>query len=89
MSANDSLLRHAESLKAPKQLVIHSPAANNDKLDLPFGSSFFNLKAKGLPDRDLLCVREGIRMFTPEAALAKASGAFLRDNPVDVLLQGD
>ena len=23
--------------KAPKQLVIHSPAANNDKLDLPEG----------------------------------------------------
>ena len=84
LSANDSLLRHAESLKAPQQLVIHSPAANNDKLDLPFGSSFFNLKAKGLPGRDLLCVREGIRMFTPEAALVKASGAFLQDNPVDV-----
>lgn len=70
--------------KAPKQLVIHSPAANNDKLDLPFESSFFNLKAKELPDRDLLCAREGIRMFTPEAALVKASGTFLRDNPVDV-----
>ena len=62
--------------KAPKQLVIHSPTANNDKLDLPFESSFFNLRAKGLPDRDLLCAREGIRMFTPEAALVKASGGY-------------
>src|SRR5688572_26222863 len=56
VSPEQSLLLHAEATAVPKQVVIHSPAANNNRIELPFGTSFFALKQRQMPVPDELTV---------------------------------
>ena len=67
----------------PRQVVIHAPKAGNHRIDLPFETSLFNLKSSRIPASDDLCLKDGLRLFTVEAALLRVSERFYRDHPVE------
>ena len=74
-----SLLLHAENTAVPNQVLVHAIQGTNNRIELPFGTSFFDLKTAQMPRADDLCEKNGVRVFTPEAALVRAPPAFFRD----------
>ena len=83
LSPELSLLRHAENTTVPQQIVVHSAAASNNLITLPFGTSLFDLKVEHMPSRDDICERDGVRLYTTEAALLRVPASFYRDHPLD------
>ena len=83
LSSEQSLLLHAENTAVPKQVIMHATQGANNRIELPFGTSFFDLKTARMPPAGDLCERNGVRLFTPEAALVRAPAAFFRDCPVE------
>src|ERR1019366_5098153 len=57
LSPEHSLLLHAENTVVPTQAVIYSPSGTNNKIDLPFGTSIYDLKHPHLPRRWLEFLR--------------------------------
>ncbi len=90
LSPEQSLLLHAENTVIPKQVILHSPAANNNRIELPYGTSFFVLKQKDMPPARDLEVRHGLRVFRVEAALMRAAPGFFAQHSVEarVILGG-
>ena len=83
LSPEQSLLLQAENTVIPQQVVIYTPKGANNAVGLPFGTSLYDLKRKGMPaDADLM-ERDGLRLFVAEAALVKVPQAFFVRNPVD------
>lgn len=83
LSPEQSLLFHAEKTVVPSQVVIHSPKATNHKIALPFGTSLFDLKQPQMPSAADLMVRDGLRIFTPAAALIRVPEGFFVTNPIE------
>lgn len=82
LSPEQSLLLHAENTIVPPQLVVYSPKGTRNKIDLLFGASLYDLKSRMPPSADLV-VRDGLRFFTPAAALVKVPDAFFHRHPVE------
>ena len=83
LSPEQSLLLHAEHTAIPQQVIVHSPAANNNRIELLYGTSFFALKEKAmLPARDLE-LRSGVRVYRVEAALMRVAPSFFSQQPVE------
>lgn len=83
LSPRQSLDLHAEKSTIPDQVVVHSPRAQNNRLELPFGCSLFGLKQAELPpdaDRE---ERRGLRLLRPAAALARAPRSYFESNPIE------
>ena len=78
-----SLLLHAENTAVPNQVLVHSVKGTNNRIELTFGTSFFDLKTAEMPRAEDLCEKSGVRVFTPEAALVRAQPAFFRDWPIE------
>jgi fido (protein-threonine AMPylation protein) len=76
-------LLHAENTVIPSQTVINSPRAANNKIDLLFGTSLYDLKEPSMPPMVDLVMRDGLRIFSPAAALVGVSEAFFTRNPVE------
>jgi fido (protein-threonine AMPylation protein) len=89
LSPEQSLLLHAAHTAIPQQVIVHSPAANNNRIDLLFGTSLFALRASGIPAGDLQ-IKDGVRIYRVEAALVRATKSFFSQNPVEaqVVLTG-
>jgi fido (protein-threonine AMPylation protein) len=83
LSPEVSLMLHAENTVIPSQVVIHSPSGTNHKIILPFGTSLYDLKQPQMPPPADLTVRDGLRIFTPAAALIRVSEAFYAANPIE------
>lgn len=83
LPAEQSLLLHAEDSVIPKQLVIHSPTANNARSDLAFETSLFALRVKAMPPTRDLEVRDGLPLFTLEAALVRVTEEFFLRHPIE------
>jgi fido (protein-threonine AMPylation protein) len=83
LSPEQSLLLHAENTVIPSQTVINSPRAANNKIDLLFGTSLYDLKESSMPPMTDLVMRDGLRIFSPAAALVGVSEAFFIRNPVE------
>ncbi|MGH9889055.1 MAG: cell filamentation protein Fic, partial [bacterium] len=83
LSPELSLLLHAEDSAIPKQVILYSPAANNNRVELLFDTSLFLLKQKQMPPARDLEVRNGLRMFRVEAALLRVPESFFSDRPVE------
>ncbi len=90
LSPEQSLLLHAENTVIPSQAVINSPRAANNKIELLFGTSLYDLKEPSMPPLTDLVMREGLRIFSPAAALVGVSEAFFKRNPIEtrVVLAG-
>jgi fido (protein-threonine AMPylation protein) len=83
LSPEQSLLLHAENTVIPSQTVINSPRAANNKIDLLFGTSLYDLREPSMPPMIDLVMRDGLRIFSPAAALVGVSEAFVTRNPVE------
>lgn len=83
LSPEQSMHLHAESTVIPMQVVINSPRGANNKLALLFGTSLYDLKSPKMAPASDLTEREGLRLFTPAAALVRLSETFFLHNPVE------
>jgi len=90
LSAEQSLLLHAENTIIPKQVVVNSPKGANNNLSLLFDTSLYDLEQKQMPPSNDLTVKDGLRVFTPAATLMKVPENFFARNPVEshVILTG-
>lgn len=90
LSPEQSLLLHAAHTAIPKQVVIYSPAANNNRIDLLFDTSLFALKQKEMPPVRDLERKDGLRVFRVEAALTRVTEDLFSQHPVEakVVLAG-
>ena len=86
LSAEQSLLLHAENTVIPSQVIISSPKGTNNKIDLPFGTSLYDLKESQRPPTPDLTVRDGLRIFAAIPALTKVSETFFNRNPIEIRL---
>jgi fido (protein-threonine AMPylation protein) len=83
LSAEQSLLLQGEKTVIPEQVVVNSPKGTNNKLELPFGTSLYDLKVPAMPPKENLVVRDGLRLFSRAASLVGVGETFLARNPVE------
>jgi fido (protein-threonine AMPylation protein) len=83
LSPEQSLLLHAETTIIPPQVVVYSPKGTSNTTTLPFGTSLYDLKQPRMPPASDLTIRDGLRLFTPAAALVKVSEPFFQRHPVE------
>ncbi len=83
LSAEQSLLLHAENTAIPGQVIINTPKGGNNVIDLLFGTSLYDLKQNQMPSKADVVERNGLRLFTPEAALIKVPEGFFTRHPVE------
>ncbi len=83
LSPEQSLLLHAENTVIPKQVVIYSPGANNNNIDLLFDTSLFALRQKEMPPARDLAINNGVRVFSVEAALTRVPETFFARFPAE------
>jgi fido (protein-threonine AMPylation protein) len=90
LSPEQSLLLNAENTVIPNQIIIYTPKGTNNTIQLLFGTSIYDLKQKQMPGEVELTERNGLRLFTPEAALTRVPEVFFARNPIDaqVVLSG-
>lgn len=83
VSPEGSVLLHAENLNVPNQVIIHSPKANNQLVELPHESSFYLLR---VPKLSVAPVEfAGVRVCPQAEALCHAAPAFWHNNKNDVV----
>ena len=80
LSPEQSLLLHAENPVIPTQVVIYTPKGTNNVVKLLFGTSIYDLKQ--MPHARDLTVRDGLRLYSPAAALVKVPEAFFTRHPI-------
>ena len=78
-----SLLLHAENTVIPSQVIINSPRGSNNNVSLLFGTSLYDLKEAQMPAAVDLTEQDGLRLFSPGAALVRVSASFFVRNPVE------
>jgi len=83
LSAEQSLWLHSEKTVIPDQVVINSPKGTNNKIKLLFGTSLYDLKVAEMPAAGNLVIRDGLRLFSPAAALVGVGETFFARNPVE------
>jgi len=66
----------------PPQLIIRSPNGRNKPTALLHGTSVYEMRLT-MPTPDEIVEREGLRLFSPAAALAYAAPVFFTQKPVD------
>ncbi|OFW11824.1 MAG: cell filamentation protein Fic [Acidobacteria bacterium RIFCSPLOWO2_02_FULL_67_36] len=89
LSPEQSLLLLAENTVIPRQVVVYSPKGTNHNLELPFATSLYDLRSD-LPDTAQLTETNGLRLFSPAAALVRIPESFFSRQPIEtqVVLAG-
>ena len=90
LSPEESVMLLAENTVIPRQVVVYSPKGTNHDLELLFGTSLYDLKPAGMPDPADVVVRDGLRLFSPSAALVRIPESFFARQPIEtqVVLAG-
>src|ERR1700745_1523714 len=83
LSPEQSLFLHGERTVIPDQLVVHSPKATNNDIQLLFGTTLYDLKVAEMPTSGALTVREGLRLFSPAAAVVGVPESFFQWFPLE------
>jgi len=83
LSPEQSIFLHGERTIIPDQLVVHSPKAMNNDIKLLFGTTLYDLKVAEMPATAALTVRDGLRLFSPAAALVGVPESFFQMYPVE------
>lgn len=83
LSPEQSILLHSENTVIPSQAVIGSPRGANNKVELLFGTSLYDLKEAQMPEPSDLMARDGLNLFTPAAALVRVSETFFQRYPIE------
>ena len=84
LSPEQSLLLHSENTVIPTQTVVHSPRGTNNKIDLLFGTSLYDLRETQMPPAADLTIKDGLRLYSPAAALVRVPESFFVRNPVGI-----
>jgi len=83
LSPEQSLLIHAENTIIPAQVVIYSSKGTNNTVSLLFDTSLYDLRQAQTPSAGDAVVRNGLRLFSPIAALTKIPEAFFTRYPIE------
>ncbi|HET9176854.1 MAG TPA: Fic family protein [Terriglobia bacterium] len=83
LSTEQSLWLHGEKTVIPEQVVINSPKGTNNTIGFPFGTSLYDLKVQEMPVASDLVTRDGLRLFSPAAALVRVAESFFARSPVE------
>ena len=83
LSPEQSLFLHGERTVIPDQLVVHSPKATNNDINLLFGTTLYDLKVAEMPPPTALTKRAGLQLFTPAAALVRVPESFFELYPLE------
>jgi fido (protein-threonine AMPylation protein) len=83
LSPEQSLLLHAENTVIPTQVVVYTPQGKNNIVKLLFGTSIYDLKQADMPPAGDVVVRDGLRLYTPAAALVKVPESFFNRYPIE------
>jgi hypothetical protein len=83
LSPEQSISLHAGNWTVPRQLLVRSPKARNRVTALPHRTSLLDVRA-ALPDAGDREVKEGLRVFSREAALVACSPVYFSSNATDV-----
>jgi len=84
LAPEQSLLLHGERTVIPAQVVVSSPKGTNNTITLLFGTSLYDLKVSEMPAATDLVARDGLRLFSPVAALVRVAESFFGRNPIEV-----
>lgn len=82
LSPEQSLSLHAGNWTVPEQLVVRSPKSRNNVTALPHKTSLLEVRSK-LPETEETEIKDGLRLFSLEAALISCSPGFYTQNPTD------
>ena len=82
LSPEQSLLLHAGNRTIPRQLLVRSPKAQNNITALLHDTALLDVRAS-LPESGEIEEKEGLRLFSPAAALINCFEQFFRQNPTD------
>jgi hypothetical protein len=83
LSPAQSIMLHAENTVIPTQVIVSSPRGTNNKVAMLFGTSLFDLKQPQMPAAADLMVRDGLRLYSPAAAMVRIPEAFFASNPIE------
>lgn len=83
LSPEQSLLLQAENTVIPRQVVIYTPRGTNNTVELLFGTSLYDLKQPKMPPPADVSARDGLRLFSPSAALVRVPESFFIRNPIE------
>ena len=83
LSPEQSLLLHAENTIIPSQVIVYSPKGHNNTIELLFRTSLYDLKEQQFTTRKDLFVRNGLRLFSPVAALIRVPESFFIRHPIE------
>jgi fido (protein-threonine AMPylation protein) len=86
LTAEQSLLLHVEDTVVPAELVVCAPRGQNNDLELLFGTSLYDLREATRPAPDDLVTRNGLRLYTLDAALVKVPEGFYSAHPLEAQL---
>jgi fido (protein-threonine AMPylation protein) len=84
LSPEQSLLLHAENTVVPAQTIVYSLRGHNNTIKLPFHTSLYDLKQPQSPPRNQLVIRDGLRLFSPDAALIRVPESFIRRYQIEM-----
>jgi hypothetical protein len=82
LSPEQSLSIHAGNLSVPRQLLVRSPKASNNIIQLLHGISFLDLKLE-IPDRPSMITINGIQVYSLFEGLTAIGSDFYKSNPTD------
>lgn len=90
LAPEQSLLLLTENSTLPRQVVVCSPHASNNRLDLPFGTSLYDLKVPSLPPAICLTTRDQLRLCSSLGVLLNVSESAYRNHPLElrIILEG-
>jgi fido (protein-threonine AMPylation protein) len=83
LSPEQSLSLYAGNWTIPRQLAVRSPKGTNNVTKLPHGTSVFELQT-ALPPKADGAEKDGLRLFSLEAALIEASPRYFLNHATDV-----
>lgn len=85
LSPEQSLLLHGENNVIPAQVIVYSTKGTNNTRPLLFGTSIYDLKErkKEGPLPSDIAVKDGLRIYSPTAALMKVPESFFERFPTE------
>ena len=88
LSPEQSLRIHAGVSAIPEQVIIYAHKGNNNLIQLPFNTSLYDLKvpSKAKFQHGEIVTQNGLRIYSLESALVKASPSFYQNHPLEAQL---
>ncbi|WP_353718653.1 Fic family protein [Dyadobacter sp. 676] len=82
LSPEQSLSIHGANRKVPRQLLVRSPLAHNNVLNLPYDTSIFDFRL-ALPAKGQMIELEGLRLYSLESALISTPPGYFTSSSTD------